>query len=244
MISFAMSLLTSIVVYLGLSTLSPLHGEALVGLASIPFVAVHHVYEALEKSQTKRQIIKSPKNLPTLEGFAMPWYLVTLYSALMIVGIVQAASGIGTLLAMAFLEQVSPQMSIPGALPLVGGGSFFVGRWIGVRSRTHGFLSLCVAPALGYSLSNLVNFAFLSDAQVMGVTHGGKSLVAFFWLVAGATAVFMPIGLVGFWRGRKNRLTRYVAYLFSLLPGDSRTAFVDLAYEEARLVASKQANDA
>lgn len=254
--SFAMSLVTSILVYLGLNLLK-FEKELLLGLASIPFVALHHIYEALERSQAKRQIIKSPENLPTLEGFAMPWYLLTIYGALMIVGITQGAGGIGAILAHAYAKPGMPssKMAFDAAFPLetvmaiaafpfTVVGCFFVGRWIGVRSRTHGFLSVCVTTALGLGLAHLLDFALLSDNDIQGSYSTGKSLALFLWLTAGGTVLLTPIGLIGLWRGRKKRLTKYAAYLFSLLPVDSKVAFVDLAYEEARLVASKQVNAA
>ena len=39
-------------------------------------------------------------------------------------------------------------------------------------------------------------------------------------------------GLIGVWRGKRMRLTRYLGYLLSRLPMDTRFAIVNMVYDE------------
>jgi hypothetical protein len=45
-------------------------------------------------------------------------------------------------------------------------------------------------------------------------------------------------GLIGYWRGRKYRLAAYLHYLLGVLPAETRDTVVELAFDEARKVAS------
>jgi hypothetical protein len=41
-------------------------------------------------------------------------------------------------------------------------------------------------------------------------------------------------GLLGFWRGRRERTSKYMVYLLSALPEETQNSLVDLAFEEVR----------
>ena len=43
-------------------------------------------------------------------------------------------------------------------------------------------------------------------------------------------------GLIGYWRGRKYRLSRYLHYLLDVLPAETRDTVIDLAFDEARKI--------
>src|SRR4029077_6742618 len=53
-----------------------------------------------------------------------------------------------------------------------------------------------------------------------------------------ATISFLIIvpGLIGYWRGQRQRLSKYLNYLLSVLPPQTRDTVVDLAYGEAQKV--------
>ena len=42
------------------------------------------------------------------------------------------------------------------------------------------------------------------------------------------------LGLIGYWRGRNFRLSRYLHYLLSVLPADTRDLVIELAFGEAQ----------
>ena len=45
-------------------------------------------------------------------------------------------------------------------------------------------------------------------------------------------------GLIGYWRGQRQRLSKYLDYLLHVLPPQDRDTVVDLAYGEAQKVAA------
>ena len=54
--------------------------------------------------------------------------------------------------------------------------------------------------------------------------------------------VIVP-GLIGYWRGKRQSLSKYLYYLLSVLPPQTRDTVVELAFEEAQKV-SAAARDA
>ena len=249
-ISFATALVSSVIMYFGLSMI--LHGEALVSLAAVPFSAVSPIYEALERRQTTQRITKAPDNLPTFDGFAIPWYLVTCYGALTVIGIVQGCTGLGGALAAraALAGAVVGDarhvalIAVAIAIPLILAGFYFLGVWVGVRSGRLGFLSLLLAIAIGQAIIHTADFLLAPPTQFKAFFGADKTGAIIVLPVIGGIILFTPIAAIGLWRGRRRRLSRYLFYLLSLLSPESRTAIVALAYDEARLISSKRPNAA
>ena len=52
------------------------------------------------------------------------------------------------------------------------------------------------------------------------------------------TTILFAVGLVGYWRGYKHRLSKYLSYLLSVLPPFTRGTVVEFAYQEAQKVAA------
>ena len=50
-------------------------------------------------------------------------------------------------------------------------------------------------------------------------------------------------GLIGYWRGKRQSLSKYLHYLLSVLPPQTRDTVVELAFDEAQKV-SAAARDA
>ncbi len=106
---------------------------------------------------------------------------------------------------------------------------YLVGRWTGEKSRDKGIIALLLATVLYFLVLFILNTSsvgfkaymeMMSDANLVlsDVIFG----VLFFW----------GIGLIGYWRGRRLRVSKYLSYLMQSLPIDTREAFVDLAYSE------------
>jgi hypothetical protein len=69
----------------------------------------------------------------------------------------------------------------------------------------------------------------------------GSEGVAFFGILMRITKTAFIIvvpGLIGYWRGQRQRLSKYLDYLLSVLPQQTRDTVVDLAFEEAQKVAA------
>jgi hypothetical protein len=247
-ISFAMSLIASVLIYFGLyfGLGRSLHGEALVGLAAVPFVAVHHIYEALERNQTKRRIARSSENLPTLDALVIRWTLLICYGALIFLGINQLGTGLAAIVynASGGNEELKLPFVAIVALAINVIGVYFLGRWFGVRSKRLGLVSLFFGILLGLVLSKATDFIFVPPAKFKSLVGMDKSWVFFLFVVVVGTVLYTSIAAIGLWRGRRRRLSRYLYYLLTLLPADSRATIVSLAYDEARLVTAKQSNAA
>jgi hypothetical protein len=46
--------------------------------------------------------------------------------------------------------------------------------------------------------------------------------------------MLLVAGLLGYWRGQKYRLSKYLHYLLGVLPAETRDAVIELAFEEAQ----------
>ena len=46
--------------------------------------------------------------------------------------------------------------------------------------------------------------------------------------------LFFALGLLGYWRGRHQRLGTYLAYLLGSVSTETRQSIVELAFEEAK----------
>jgi len=56
--------------------------------------------------------------------------------------------------------------------------------------------------------------------------------------------VLMVPALLGYWRGRKLRLSKYLYYLLGVLPKETRDAVVELAFDEAQKISkARQGQD-
>jgi hypothetical protein len=45
-------------------------------------------------------------------------------------------------------------------------------------------------------------------------------------------------GLLGYWRGQKYRLSKYLHYLLDVLPAETRDTVIGLAFDEAQKIVS------
>ena len=57
-----------------------------------------------------------------------------------------------------------------------------------------------------------------------------------------STIISGPFLLIGYWRGRKHRLSKYLYYLLGVLSPEARHAVIELAVEEAQRAASATAH--
>lgn len=112
-----------------------------------------------------------------------------------------------------------------------------LGHWIGRRCMSNGLLAT-VGMVL---LARIVNSFFdhwLLDAELYSAIYGeGKGAWVIMKQSAFALAWLTPFVLLGYWWGRKKRLTSYMSCLLRKLPDDSRIALLQLAYEEASRLA-------
>ena len=112
---------------------------------------------------------------------------------------------------------------------VVMGGYYFVGRWIGYKCRERGMLAVLVVILAFFGLSFIIN---TSSLGFTAYTESLSDMNVSFWQIVVAIPIMFAIGLVGYWRGRRNRLSHYFHYLIRSLPYDTGKVVVDLAYSE------------
>jgi hypothetical protein len=198
-------------------------------------LAIPAVHQLLQKSGSRLSLSATKRGVVSLQGYTMPVVMLALYGFLILLstseimgfltGFAGAAAGVtaGNALYINLLA-IIPQMIV----------AYFVGRWIGVRSKSKGlFATLAVAFS--------VPFIDLAGAVLLSIT--GKHTMGEFLIMLLISAIKYAVPAVfGYWRGRVIQLSRYLAYLLRALPQESRDALVNLASDEAKRLASNGAS--
>ena len=173
---------------------------------------------------------------------------MVLYGALALWTLGQAAGGLAGLVLSVVLQpyhdgpppaRLLLAMAVIGPTMLTIFAAYFVGRWIGTRCLRRGIVAIvlvAVLTAVGAVAVDVLAttdeyYREMFDAERLSPAHilTRVALVSFNILVP---------GLIGYWRGRKLRLSKYLHYLLGVLPAETRDTVVDLAFEEAQKVAA------
>jgi uncharacterized membrane protein YpjA len=170
---------------------------------------------------------------------------MVLYGVLLLTAIDAISSFVAGLLAAGFMfSQDAQQDVITGmylglvlATPFVIVGAYLVGRWIGTRCSHRGVIVVLLV-VLGYTVLQFVleqSYLLLAtdDDDVARFT---RETLVLRLIVAACLSVLLL--LIGYWRGRKGRLSKYLHYLLGALPAETRDTVVELAFDEAQKVAS------
>lgn len=173
--------------------------------------------------------------LVSLDGFGIPARRMTIYALCLMTAIAQAASGFGGLSAGMAGVEIAQSFHLFGIFVLVVTlpGMFLVGRWVGRRCAERGLLVVVVAASATRVLASLIDFMFLRS-ETAAMLGGDPSAVWFMQQAAAGSVLFVAFALLGYWRGRRQRLASYVAHLLRQIPEDSRSIIIDLVFEEAR----------
>jgi hypothetical protein len=206
------------------------------GFGALPFVGCHGIFEMLERSETRTQVAAhGTASIRPLRGFAISWPIVVLYGALAMCAIDLFAGvfGAATIAIVDDNDDLARTFAVlVAAAPIELIGGFMVGQWIGSRYDGWSRATVLLVALLGALLSNGLG-------AVANASAGGNLELANTWMTdtfafASITLIQLAAaGLVGHWRGRKHRLSAYIDYLLSVLPSDTRSTLVELAYEEA-----------
>jgi hypothetical protein len=235
-LAFGSSLATSILFYV-IFTASGL-GENALHVALIPLLGTSHLYELMEKRQAKRDLPMSPKSIFTFEGFAIPWYAMIVYGTFIYLGLAQVTSGVGGIMTH-FMTDVSDAIRASRLvqIPILVLAVYLLGFWIGSRCAAHGLIATILAVYLGQTLGKLLDFVVTSESITEILGGGYKDL----WvgILLGASIFAVPT-ILGFWSGSRIRMSKYLQYLLAVLPPETQTTIVNLAYEEAQTSTAKR----
>jgi hypothetical protein len=198
-------------------------------------LAIPAVHQLLQKSGSRLSLSARKRGVVSLQGYTMPVVMVALYGFLILLSASEmmgfltgyAGSAASVTAENAFyidLLAIIPEMIV----------AYFVGRWIGVRSKSKGLLATL-------AIAFFVPFIDLTGAILLSITKA-TTIGGFLMMLLIPVVKYAVPALLGYWRGRVIQLSRYVAYLLRALPQESRDALVNLASDEAKRLASNRAS--
>lgn len=170
-----------------------------------------------------------------------------MYGVLMQFGIMQFSSAVAgvparvfgpasTLQTLASVAMFSLIVNIPAI--------FLIGRWVGRRAAMHGAVTVIGIAAIARLLASAIDFGFahgnVTDAET---AFFGSKLIASASGFGLGILTFGSAGLLGYWRGTRQRLGSYISYLLRNASDETRKAIVDLAFEEAERGRRRLAED-
>jgi hypothetical protein len=234
--AFSLALCGIVALFLALSTVGVDHAVA-GSIASVIMGGIPYIRESLDKRSAQRNGPK-PGQVLSLEGFGLGEKRMILYGALIIFGAMNFASGIGGLTAVmldAGQDKVWSAVVIVTCL-IVFPTVFCVGRWVGRRSAANGVMTILLIALLARVGASLFDMLVLSHADLVQVLGEDPTLFSVGKQIISGSLLFFILGLLGYWRGRRQQLAAYISYLLRNVSEESRRAIVDLAFEEASRV--------
>jgi len=215
-------------------------------LAGAVITAFPKVAEFLEQ-QESRKSLAAGRRAPVYDfrGFQIAWPLMVVYGTVVLWGVTQAAAGFAGLMLgsmLSFEGENAPKAAFAASVPatmIAILGSYFVGRWIGARTSRLGIVTMLLIASLTSAAAVGIDVLMLSHGLYKNLY--GSEWLAFFGILTRITVIsFMMIvpGLIGYWRGQRQRLSKYLDYLLSVLPPQTRDTVVELAFEEAQKVSA------
>jgi hypothetical protein len=216
-------------------------------LAGVVILAFPKVAEFLEQQESKKRLaVGRRKPVYDFRGFQIEWPLMVVYGTILLVVLLQAAgffAGFTFAAAMRSIddENVSKFAAFRGlqTAGIMIFASYFVGRWMGARISRWGILTMVLIAALAPTAAVGLDVAFLSEETYR--KFAGSEPSAFLGIlkqIAFTSFIIVVPGLVGYWRGRRQRLSKYLNYLLNVLPPQDRDTVVELAYGEAQKLAA------
>ena len=215
-------------------------------LAGTVITAFPKVAEFLEQ-QASRKRLAAGRRKPVYDfrGFQIAWPLMVVYGTVVLSFLFQAVSMIAGIVlgsVISFEVENAPKLAIAaGVLTIVMMifAAYFVGRWIGARTSRLGIVTMLLIAPLTAAIGVGTDVLFLPDEWYRG--YNASERLAFFGIlmrIAKISFLIVVPGLIGYWRGQRQRLSKYLDYLLSVLPPQTRDTVVELAFEEAQKVSA------
>jgi hypothetical protein len=214
-------------------------------LGGLSISAFPKIAEFLEQQEGKKGLTAG-KHRPVYDfrGFQIAWPLMMLYGTLLLLIIEISSFSLGGAI-VGFIEDVEEvgKGTVPpyffAAVPLIIVGAYLTGRWIGTRCSQKGtivLLTVIVLNCVLFAESEIIPGWVSSSVFTHNFGPMQKLEIVLIIFISG------PLLLIGYWRGRKHRLSKYLYYLLGVLPKETRHAVIELAVEEAQRAASATAH--
>jgi len=230
--------------------------EAARGVAACAVAALPTVSSALEKSEAKESSLPEKKMaIRSIEGFSISFPAVVAIGAIIGVAILNLGSFFGGMLVGA-VRQLATSETMDAAekgrlFPIVGLanlpfliiGSYLLGKWVSWRCGKWGIAAVVLIAFLIAALNRTIDAFTLTSDEWQALFHQSeKNFLGMAIAIIPQFAMIVIPGLLGYWRGRRRRMTKYMDYLLSALPEETRNSIVDLAFDEVtRVVDARRA---
>ncbi|MDB5607517.1 MAG: hypothetical protein JWP25_4417 [Bradyrhizobium sp.] len=216
--------------------------EAAKGGAAFTVAALPSVSSWLEQVEAKRSNNPGTKmTIRSFDGFAISLLAGVAVGTIVGVAITNIASFfsgmvVGAIAAMlGRADQIELlRVGMIGNIPIVFIGFYLLGRWLGSRSPRNGLFMVVLSVLLTAIANRLLEFLFVPPETWKSLYQVERNVLGLLQTVSVQFAVTLVPTLVGFWRGRKMRTSKYMGYLLSALPEDTQNSLVDLAFEEVK----------
>lgn len=110
-------------------------------------------------------------------------------------------------------------------------GSYYIGRWIGYRSRERAIVGVVAAIVIARAVAIVIGMSTLGYEKYAEMMTG-LGVEAWQYLIE--LAVLVTTGIIGVWRGKRIRPAYYLHYVLrKISKEESRDVLLELAYAEA-----------
>ena len=190
------------------------------------------IREKSAKADTGQDLIVS------LEGYSLPMTRLILCGWLYILAALELASVVGGVTAnvaelnkkIELYVKADLLVTFLTAWPAI----FLTGRWIGRRYISHGVITVIIVASISIFSASLIDIILVPKTVFKALFGTDKSIeIIELYLLYGIPGTIV-ISILGFWRGRHQRLTTYLGYLMEKVSPNARKAIVEIAYEEAK----------
>lgn len=219
------------------------------GLAGVVILAFPKVAEFLEREDGKRKLAggNQSSRVYDFRSFQIAWPLMVVYGTILLF-VIRAGFGIvaGFMLSEALSEaggtlemarHMARHISVVSFLPASMLAMYLIARWIGTRCSRRGIIATLLV-AISTLIDAVLNMTLLPDEDFRTMSgYERTDYLKYFGNEVLEVSIIAAAGLVGYWRGHKQRLSKYLYYLLGVLPVETRETVVDLAFEEAEKVA-------
>jgi hypothetical protein len=212
---------------------------AAAALAGLPVAAFPKIAEFLERQEGRRNLAARDRHpLYNFKAFQIPWPLMVVYGAVACAMALQVAAYIGGYVASNLPGTGAEKFQALTLLifwPVSISAAYLSGRWVGSRGSGRGVIATLLLIILTVAIGLLADFIMPEEAYE-SVTNVKRNFVSLLRQAGIQAAVLAVPALLGYWRGRKLRLAKYLYYLLGVLPAETRDTVVELAFDEAQKI--------
>jgi len=226
---------------------SQAHGAAGT-LAGAVILTFPKVAEFLEQQESKKRLAGGGrKPICDFRGFQIAWPLMVVYGTVVLVCLMHASSRIAGIMidAAGGTFEGEKAQAANEATGLLNGliaifGAYLVGHWIGARASRLGIVTMALIGSATAAIWIGADVFYFSPGKKYTDRFGleGLTALAILGRFTGISLFIFVPGLIGYWRGQRQRLSKYLNYLLNVLPPHDRDTVVELAYGEAQRVAA------